>query len=171
MLCEIVSERLHLFIGCSVKVHIRYFMEPDKVHPAIETFGKPHYFPCMHHRIVYSFKHDVFKRQPALVCEIILMHKRDDVFYRHSLFCRHQLRTLFRYRRVHADSHMTLAFVKEALKFVFHSYATHGYSLRTPLEAIFLCQNLCHSKHIVEIVHRLTLSHKYYIGEFFPFRQ
>ena len=103
--------------------------------------------------------------------EVILVHERHHIFYRHSLLCRHQHGALFGYRRMHAYRHMAVALVEESLQFVFHSHAAHGDSLRTPSEAIVGGEHLRHSQYIIEIVHRLSLPHEHHVGQLLPFGQ
>ena len=55
---------------------------------------------------------------------------------------------------------MTLALVQKTLQLVLHAYAAHGDTSRTPGIAVVPCEYLCGFEHIVEIVHRLSLTHE-----------
>ena len=66
---------------------------------------------------------------------------------------------------------MTFALVQEALQLLAQTYATYRDALRAPGITIVGCKNLRHLQHVVQIVHRLALSHKHDVGELVAFRQ
>ena len=146
-------------------------METDEIHPAFQSFEQLDNLTGMGRCIIQSCKTDVLKGTASLVGEIILFQQGNDLCNRHLPLCRHQLPSLFGQGRMHRDSHMTLTLVEEPLQFAFDSHATHRNALRTPRIAIISSKDLRCTKHIIEIVHRLSLTHKHDVGQCLPFWQ
>ena len=66
---------------------------------------------------------------------------------------------------------MAFALFQESLQLILHAHRTYSDSFRTPRPTVIGGENFCGTKHIVEIVHRLSLSHEYDIGELIHLRQ
>ena len=60
---------------------------------------------------------------------------------------------------------MAFALFQESLQLVLDAYRTYSDTLWTPCPAIVGCQNFRSTKHVVEVVHWLALSHEYDVGE------
>ena len=103
--------------------------------------------------------------------EVILLQQRHDIGYRHLPFGRHQLPSLLRQGRVHGDSHVALALVQKPFQLSAYANTAHRDALRTPGIAVCASQDFRSAKHGVEIVHRLTLSHEYDVGQLVALRQ
>ena len=73
--------------------------------------------------------------------------------------------SLFGQRRVHTDGNMTFALVEKPFQLVLYAHTAHGDALGTPLVSPVGGEHLCSPQHIVEVVHRLALSHKHDVGE------
>ena len=78
---------------------------------------------------------------------------------------------MFWQRRVHRDGHMALALVEKPLQFSLDTHTAHCDALRTPGIAIVGSQYLRGSQHIVEVIHRLSLTHKHDMRQCFALRQ
>ena len=71
---------------------------------------------------------------------------------------------------VHADGDMAIAFFQEPFQLAFDADAAHGDTLGRPRIAIIGRHYLSCAQHIVVVVHRLSLSHEYDVGEFIALR-
>ena len=121
--------------------------------------------------IVHALEHDILERESALMCEVVVTHQVYHLYDRHTTLCRHQLRTLFWYWRVHTDSNMTITLVEEALQFLAYAYAAHCDALRAPSVAIVGSHHLCYLQYVVEVVHRFALAHKHNVRKLLAFGQ
>ena len=97
--------------------------------------------------------------------EVVLLEQCHHIHNRHLPFGGHQRLSLFGQWRVHTDSYMTFALVEKPLQLVLYSHTAHGDALGTPLVSPVGGEHLCSPQHIVEVVHRLALSHKHDVGE------
>ena len=59
-------------ISVPSKIHIRYGMEANQIHTTIQSTEQLHQFLGINQAVVHSLENDVFKRQTALLAEIIL---------------------------------------------------------------------------------------------------
>ena len=66
---------------------------------------------------------------------------------------------------------MALTLIQEPLQFAPDAYAAHGDTLRAPCVAVVGGQDLRRPQHIVEVIHRLTLSHKHNVRQRIALRQ
>ena len=66
---------------------------------------------------------------------------------------------------------MTLTLIEEALQLALDTHTTHRDATGTPGIPPVRSEHLRGSQHIVEIIHRLTLTHKHNIGQALTFRQ
>ena len=171
MLCQIVPELLHLPVVNALQWSIGNRMKTDEVDAAVQSFEQAHDGLGMSFRVVYILEDNVFERQTSLVREVIIAQQIDNALNRHSPFCRHQFRTLFMKRRVHADGDMTVALLKETLQLAFDAHAAHRDALGRPSIAEPGSQYLRHTQYIVEVVHRFALPHEDDVRQLVTFRK
>ena len=61
MICEIISERLHLFLITGVQRHVRNLMKAYEIDSAIESVEQSDYLLGVRHRVIETIKDDVFE--------------------------------------------------------------------------------------------------------------
>ena len=166
MRSEIITELFHFLIIDALQRDVRNLMETNQIETAVETLHQLDDCLGVLHTVVHSLEHDIFERQATLVREIIIAEQFHNLFYTHTLLGWHQFCSLRRYRIVHRDSHMALALFEESLQLVFDAHRTYCDTFRTPCPAIVSGQDFRGTQHIIQVVHRLALSHKHNIGEF-----
>ena len=171
MLREVVAEPLHLLLAGAVERHIGNLMETDEVDVAVEPFEQPADGLGMGLAVVDAAEDDVFERQSALVGEVVVAQQFHHILDSHTAFGRHQFGALLVEWGVQADGHLAQALVEEAAELVFQSHRTHGDALRAPRPTIGCGENLGGPQHVVEVVHRLALTHEDDVGQFVDLRQ
>ena len=168
---KIVAQRLHAFLITSRQVYVRYLVETNEVDSAFQALQQSDDLTGMCHTVVEPTKADILKRAATLMGEIILTQQIDGLCDAHLTLCGHQHLALFGQGRVHRDGHMAFTLVEEPLEFVFDADTVHGDAFRTPCPAVVGCENLCGPEHVVEIVHRLALTHEDDIRQLVALRQ
>ena len=146
-------------------------MESDEVHSALQPIEQFDNLTGMGRRVVQPSKADILKRAAALVGEVVLLQQLNHLSNRHLALGRHQPLALFRQRRVHRDSHMAFTLVEEALQLSLHAHTAHRDAFGAPGVAIVGREYLSGSQHVVEVIHRLTLSHKHDVRQRVSLRQ
>ena len=115
--------------------------------------------------VVQTAKDDILEREAALVGEVILVQQRHHVGDGHRTLGGHQHRTLLMEGGVEADGHMAFALVEEAAQLALYAHAAHGDTLRTPCPSVGGGKDFRSTEHVVEVVHRFSLSHEHDVGE------
>ncbi len=165
MLRQIVAQCLHPLLVSPRQIYIRYLVESDEVHPALQPLKQFDNLAGMGRRIVQPSKADILKRAAALVGEIVLLQQLNNLSDRHLTLGRHQPLALFGQGRVHRDSHVAFTLVEEPFQLSLYAHTAHRDAFGTPGVAIVCREYLCGPQHIVEVIHRLTLSHKHDIRQ------
>ena len=161
MLREIVAQTLHPLLIGTRQIHIRNLVEPNQVHTTLQALQQADDLPGMRRRVVKPRETDILKRATALMGEVVLLQQLNHLSDRHLALRRHQLLTLLWQGRVHRDSHMALTLVEEALQLTLDTHTAHRDATRTPGIAPILGEHLGSPQHLVEIIHRLALTHKH----------
>ena len=165
MLGEVITELLHLLVVHTLQRDVGNLMEADEIETAIQTLHQFDDGLGMLHAVVHALEHDVLETQAALMREIVVLQQLHHLLDTHAPFGRHQFGTLRRNRVVHRNRHMALALFQESLQLVLHAHRTYRDALRAPRPTVIGGENLGGTKHIVEIIHRLALSHEHDVGE------
>ena len=125
----------------------------------------------MRRGIVHPFEHRIFERKTTLMRKVVPPEQRHDFPQAVAVLGRHQQGTLVGKRIMQTDSQMTFTLVQETFQPLAQSDGRHRDAFRAPGIAIIGRQNLRGAQHVIQIVQRLSLSHKYHIGQGFAFRQ
>ena len=165
VLCEVVAELFHLFLARSVQVDVGDGVEADEVDAAFHAVQQLYDAAGVVHRVVHPSEDDIFEGEPALVREVVVAQQVDDLLQRHAFLCRHQAGALLMDRGVHADRHVALALVEEAAELVFQSHGADGDAFRAPCVSVVGGEDLRGLEHVVEVVHRLALTHEDDVGQ------
>ena len=162
---EVITELLHLLVIHSVQRNVWNRMESDEIEAAVETFHQLDDGLGMLHTVVHTLEDDVLEGEATLVGEVVVAQEVYHLFDAHASFGWHQLGTLLWDWVVHGDGDMALAFLQESLQLVLDAHGTDGDALRTPSPTIVGGQDFRCTKHVVEVVHWLTLSHEHDVGQ------
>jgi len=168
---EIVAQRLHTSLVAGGEVDTWDLVETYEVDPALQTLQQSDDLAGMSGAVVESAEADILKRAATLMGEVVLTQQVDGLGDAHLALCGHQHLTLFGQGRVHRDGHMTFALVEESLELVLDAHAAHGDAFRTPSPTVVGGKDLRSAEHVVEIVHRLTLTHEDDIRQLVAFGQ
>src|SRR5574344_74742 len=168
---QIVADALHPALVGTVELYARYLVEAYQVDAALQSVEQLYDFADMRRAVIDTPEDDILEREPALMAEIISAEQVHDICDGVGFLGRHHLSALLGDGRVHADGQMALALIEESFQPLLQSYTTHCNPFRTPCISVVGSHNLCHLKHIVQIVERFTLSHKNDIGQSVTFRQ
>ena len=171
MLREVVAQRLHPFLIRTWQIDIGDRVEPDEVHTALQALQQFDNLTGMHRCVVESCKTDILERTTALMGEVVLTQEFYHLGDRHLALGWHQLLTLFGQRRMHRDCHMTLTLIEEAFQFALDTHTAHRDTARTPGITPVRSEHLRSPKHVVEVVHRFSLTHKHDIRQTRALRQ
>ena len=171
MLGKVIAELLHLLIIHTLQRDVWNLVETDQVEAAVKSLHQFDDGLGMLHTVIYALKDDVFETQAALMREIIVPQQLYHLLNAHTPFGRHQFGALRRDRVVHADGHMAVALFQEPLQLVLHTHRTYRDALRAPCPAVVGSENLRGAQHIVEIIHRLALTHEHDVGKLVHLRQ
>ena len=103
--------------------------------------------------------------------EVVVAQQLHNVLDGHAFLGRHELSAQLVVGCVQTDGHMAIALLDKPLELVLDAHRTDGDALGTPGVAIVGGEHLGCLEHIVEVVHRLALSHEYDVGELVYLRQ
>ena len=171
MFREVVAQRLHPFLIRTWQIDIGDRVEPDEVYTALQALQQFDNLTGMHRCVVKSCETDILERTTALMGEVVLAQQLYHLGDRHLALGWHQLLSLFGQRRVHRDSHMTLTLFEEAFQLALDTHTAHRDTARTPGIPPLRSEHLRSPKHVVEVIHRLSLTHKYDIRQTLALRQ
>ena len=145
-------------------------MKTNQVHPAVQSTEQLHQFLGINQAVVHPLEHDVFKRQTALLAEIIPAEYLHHLGNGESLLCRHQFPALGREGRMQTDGQVAVTFFQETFQSFPQSYGRNRDTLRAPFVAIVGSQDFQSTQHFVQVVKRFAHAHKYHVGQRIPFR-
>ena len=123
----------------------------------------------MAHVVVHATPHDIFYREPSLVCPVELTEHIEHLDQRICFFHRHKSFTLRWGRGVDAEGDVNLRALDESSECIDLSDARHRDSFRAPRESPRGCHYFNRAFHGLSVVHRLTHTHEHYVGEPFGF--
>ena len=166
-----VTELLHLLIIHPMQWDVWNLVETDEVDTAVEPLQELDDRLGMLHTVVHTLEDDILERETTLVREVIVAQQLHYLLDAHSLLGWHQLRSLGWYRVMETDGYMALTLLQESFQLVLDAHRADRDTLRTPCPTIIGSQYLRGTKHIVEVVHRLALSHKHDVGQVLHLRQ
>lgn len=166
-----VTELLHLLIIHPMQWDVWNLVETDEVDTAVEPLQELDDRLGMLHTVVHTLEDDILERETTLVREVIVAQQLHYLLDAHSLLGWHQLRSLGWYRVMETDGYMALTLLQESFQLVLDAHRADRDTLRTPCPTIIGSQYLRGTKHIVEVVHRLALSHEHDVGQVLPLRQ
>ena len=99
------------------------------------------------------------------MAEVVAAQQFHHLLDAHAPFGGHELGAQGVGGGVEADGDVAIALLEESFQLVFHADAAHRDALRAPGPAIVGSENLRGPQHVVEVVHRLALSHEDDVGE------
>ncbi len=120
--------------------------------------------------VVHSPEHYVFKRQAALVGEIIVAQQLYHIFDWHCLLHRHQRRAFCRVGGVDGYGYMHLCGLDQGLQLLDFADGADSYAFRAPGQPPRSGQYLDCVKHRLQVVERFAHAHEHQVGERLAFR-
>lgn len=148
-----------------MQIDIRDGMEAYEVYLAVKAGEQLDECVGMTSIVVQPTEHDVFECEMALVAEVILAQKVEDVLDMEVAFDRHQSGTFLWERTVYADGKMALALFEVFLEVLHLTDGRDGNALRTPCHAPRRRDDLKCLEYCCRVVERFAHAHEDDIGE------
>ena len=158
-------------------------MKPYEVNPALQPAQELCQPICVALAVINLIKHSIFEAHPALTCKVILLYKLKALFKRKSPLCWHKRKALLIEWIMQTHRKMHLAVIQKELEriniFILNSFphyspasklscnpnGAESYPLWTPGKAPVCRKHLNCPHNVLQVVQRLSHTHKDRIGK------
>ena len=169
---EEVAHLNHALFGGAFVRGVGNRVEADQVDAYAAQGGEQtHEFLAVAGRIVESAEYDILEGETALVVPVVFGEHAEQFLHAVGVLRRHHLQTLLGERVVQRDGQMTGALCDELFHGPSDADGGHRDAAGAPAERVGCHQELGGAQDILEVVHRLALTHEDDVGQALPFGQ